>query len=486
MSDHAVVIVGAGPTGLMLAGELALAGVEVLVVERRPNRDLVGQRAGGLHARSIEVLDQRGIVDRFLSEGQAAQVAGFAWIPLDISDFPTRHPYGLALWQNSIERLLADWADELGVPVRRGMEVTSLHQNEGGVDVTMSDGASLRAAWLVGCDGGRSLVRKAAEIDFRGWDPTVSNLIGEVRLAEEAPWGLRQTEHGVQSLSRVEGGDTVRVLVTEPRVDLTGEATLAQLSEALTVAYGSDFGLHSPVWLSRFTDAARQAETYRRGRVMLAGDAAHIHYPTGGQGLNLGLQDAVNLGWKLAQVVKGTSPEALLDSYHAERHPVAARVLQDTLAQSALLQRADVRTQAARSVVAELLGLDEARRQIAGRMSGLALRYDLGPGHPLLGRRMPDLDLEAGGRPARVFELLHHARPLLVSFAEPLDAGAWRDRVEVVEARYAGAWTLPVIGTVAAPSAVLIRPDGYVCWVGEGDDHGLAEALETWFGSPRG
>src|SRR5262245_48226527 len=232
MSEHAVVIAGGGPTGLMLAGELALAGVDVAIVERRPNQDLSGLRAGGLHSRTIEVLDQRGIADRFLSQGQVAQVAGFAWIRLDISDFPTRHNYGLALWQNHIERILADWVDELAVPIYRGREVTGFAQDDTGVDVELSDGPLVRAEYLVGCDGGRSLIRKAAGIEFRGWDASISNLIAEVEMAEEAPWGLRRDAHGLHSLSRLEDGKTVGVLVTEPSIGRTDDPTLRDLSEA--------------------------------------------------------------------------------------------------------------------------------------------------------------------------------------------------------------------------------------------------------------
>src|SRR5881397_1670042 len=285
---HAVVIVGGGPTGLMLAGELALAGVDVAIVERRASQHLPGSRAGGLQARTIEVLDQRGIADRFLAEGQTVQVAAFAGTPLDISDFPTRHNYGLGLWQNHIERILAGWVGELAVPIYRGREVTGMAQDDTGVDVELSDGPSLRAEYLVGCDGGRSLIRKAAGIELPGWDPTTSNLIAEVELAEEPQWSLRRDALGIHSLSRMEDGGAVRVLVTEQRLGRTGEPTLCDLSEALIAVYGADFGIHSPTWISRFTDMARQAASYRRGRVLLAGDAAHVHYPVGGQGLNIG------------------------------------------------------------------------------------------------------------------------------------------------------------------------------------------------------
>ena len=484
MAEHAVVVAGGGPTGLMLAGELALAGVDVALVERRASQDLIGSRAGGLHARTIEVLDQRGIADRFLSQGQVAQVAGFAWIPLDISDFPTRHNYGLALGQNHIERILACWVGELGVPIYRGREVTGFARDDTGVDVHLSDGQSLRAEYLVGCDGGRSLIRKAAGIEFPGWDPSTSNLIAEVEMAEEPEWGLRRDALGIHSLSRMEDGGAVRVLVTEQRLGRTGEPTLRDLGEALVAVYGTDFGIHSPTWISRFTDMARQAASYRRGRVLLAGDSAHVHYPTGGQGLNIGVQDAVNLGWKLAQVVKKTSPESLLDTYHAERHPVAARVLRDTMAQVALL-RTDDRTNALREIASELLGMDEPRKRIAAMMSGLDVHYDLGEGHPLLGRRVPDLDLVTADGPRRVFSLLHGARPVLLNLREPagLDTAPWAHRVRAVDASFAGPWELPVLGHVAAPAAVLIRPDGYVAWVGDGTDTGLRDALTTWFGS---
>lgn len=485
MTEHAVVIAGGGPTGLMLAGELALAGVDVAIVERRASQELIGSRAGGLHARTIEVLDQRGIADRFLSQGQVAQVAGFAWIRLDISDFPTRHPYGLGLWQNRFEEILAGWVGELRVPIYRGCGVTGFAQDDTGVTVELSDSQPLRAQYLVGCDGGRSLIRKAAGIEFAGWDPTTSNLIAEVELAEEPEWGLRRDDKGIRSFSRVEDEKTVRVLVAEQHVGQTGEPTLHDLSQALIAGWGTDYGVHSPTWISRFTDMTRQAASYRQGRVLLAGDAAHVHFPVGGQGLNIGVQDAVNLGWKLAQVVKGLTPERLLDTYHAERHPVAARALQNTMAQTALL-RSDARIDALRGTVAELLSMDEPRKRIAGMMSGLDIHYDLGEGHPLLGRRMPDLDLMTANGPLRVFTLLHDARPVFLNLGEPggFAPTPWADRVQVIDAEYAGVWELPVLGAVASPTAVVIRPDGYVAWVGDRTHLGLPDALATWFGPP--
>jgi 2-polyprenyl-6-methoxyphenol hydroxylase-like FAD-dependent oxidoreductase len=485
VNEHAVVIAGGGPTGMMLAAELALAGVDVVIVERRADHDLLGSRAGGLHSRTIEVLDQRGIADRFLSQGQVAQVARYATVPLDISDFPTRHNYGLGLWQDRIERIMADWVAELKVPIHYDTEVTGFTRDDTGVDVGLSDGTSLRAAYLVGCDGGRSLIRKAAGIEFAGWDPSNSRLVAEVELAEEPEWGMRQDSRGVHSLDRLADSGSVRVVVTEQDTGHTGEATLGDLSEALVAVYGTDYGVHSPRWISRFTDVTRQAAAYRDGRVLLAGDAAHVHSPAGGQGLNTGVQDAVNLGWKLAQVVRGTSPDSLLSTYHAERHPVAARVLRHTMAQTALLGPGD-RVEALRDTMTELLGMDEPRRRYAGMMSGLDIHYDLGEGHPLLGRRMPDLDLVTADGPLRVFSLLHEARPVLLNLGEPgaFDITPWADRVQLVDATYVGTWELPVLGTVPAPEAVLIRPDGYVAWTGPRADPRLPEVLATWFGAP--
>jgi 2-polyprenyl-6-methoxyphenol hydroxylase-like FAD-dependent oxidoreductase len=442
------------------------------------------------------VLDQRGIADRFLAQGQVAQVAGFAHIRLDISDCPTRHNYGLALRQRHIERLLADWVGELSVPIYRGREVVGFAQDDSGVTVALCGDQPLRAEYLVGCDGGRSLIRKAAGIDFVGWDATTSSLLAEVETAEKPQLGIRRDALGVHAFSRmayeIRNGEVIYedegpllVMVSERHVGRTEQPTLTDLSEALIAVYGTDYGIHSPTWISRFTDTTRQAASYRTGRVLLAGDSAHVHSPVGGQGLNIGVQDAVNLGWKLAQVVKRTSPESLLDTYHAERHPVAARVLRTTMAQVALL-RTDDRTDALREIASELLGMEGPRRRLAAEMSGLDVHYDLGEGHPLLGRRMPDLDLETASGSRRAFTLLHQARPVLLNFGKGkrINITPWADRVQSVDARYEGRWELPVIGEVAAPAAVLIRPDGYVAWVEGGMQRGLAEALATWFGPP--
>jgi 3-(3-hydroxy-phenyl)propionate hydroxylase len=464
-----------------------LTGVDVAIVERRASQELAGSRSGGLQSRTIEILDQRGIADRFLSQGQVAQVASFSHIPLDISDFPTRHNYGLALWQNRFEKILAGWVGELAVPIYRGGEVTGFAQDDTGVHVQLSDGQSVRAEYLVGCDGGRSLIRRAAGIDFPGWDPTTSSLIAEVEMREEPELGIRRDDNGTQALGRLEEGQRVRVVVSERYVGESGEPTLRDLSQALVAVWGTDYGVHSPTWISRFTDMTRQAASYREERVLLAGDAAHVHYPVGGQGLQTGVQDAVNLGWKLAQVVHGTSPESLLDTYHAERHPVGARVLSNTMAQTALT-RSNARIDALRDTMSELLGMDEPRKRFAAMLSGLDIHYDLGEGHPLLGRRMPDLDLVTANGPLRVFTLLHDARPVLLNLGEPggIDITPWADRVQMIDAKCVGPWELPMLGAVTAPTAVLIRPDGYVGWVGDLTHPGLPDALTTWFGRPTG
>ena len=495
MSEHAVLIAGGGPVGMMLAAELALAKVDVAVLERRPDAVLVGSRAGGFHSRTIEVLDQRGVAERFLAEGQVAQASMIGTTVLDMSDFPTRHPYSLGIWQNQIERIMAGWVAELQVRIYYGSEVTGFAQDDAGVDVELADGGAVRGRYLVGCDGGRSVVRKAAGIEFPGWDASKSNVIAEAEMSEEPELGIRRDALGIHAIGRLEyeirDGEVVyaeegpvRVMVTERQPTPRGEPTPRELKEALIAVYGTDFGIHDVTSISRFTDMTRQAAAYRVGRVLLAGDAAHVHYPAGGQGLSLGVQDAVNLGWKLAQVTKGISPESLLDSYHEERHPVAARALRHTMAQTAL-QRQDERSKALAEVVSELAVMDEPRKRLAGIVSGLDIRYELGEGHPLLGRRMPDLEIVSADGPLRVFELLHEARAVLLNLGESgaFDIGAWAERVQLVDARYEGQWELPVLGSVSPPSAVLIRPDGYVAWVGEGSDAGVRGALHRWFGA---
>src|SRR3954471_4216118 len=359
MTEHAVVVAGGGPTGMTLAAELTLAGADVVIVEPRANNDLESSRAGGLHARTIEELDQRGIAERFLTAGQKHPSVGYGGIRLDISDFPTRYRL-LALWQRDFERILGGRLDELGVPFVREREVTGFTQDAEGVDVELSDGRTMRARYLVGCDGGRSVVRKRAGIDFAGLDPSQSWMIAEVDM-DDPETGVRREGGGIGPVDRVHGGSPYGVVLVEAYVAGAADPALDDLRAALVHAYGTDFGARDPRWISRFTDMSRQAAEYRRGRVLLAGDAAHVHPPQGGQGLNVGVQDAMNLGWKLAQVVKGTSPDRLLDTYHAERHPVGARVQQNTRAQIALMTPDD-RHDALREAMTELLALDEPRR----------------------------------------------------------------------------------------------------------------------------
>ena len=497
MTEHSVVIAGGGPTGLMLAAELALAGVDAVVLERRPSQELAGSRAGGLHARTIEILDQRGVAGRFLAAGETVQATGFALNILDISDFPTRHPYALGLFQNKIEQILAEWVLELGVPIRYGGEVTGFRQDKGGVEVELAEGDSIDASYLVGCDGGRSAIRRAAGIDFPGWDATTSAVIAEVEMEEEPQVGSVNDELGVRGMNVLEDGKTVRVIVTEQQLGPAGDVSIEELRAALVIGYGTDFGVHDPIWISRFTDSTRQAASYREGRVLLAGDSAHIHYPTGGQGIQNGIQDAVNLGWKLAQVIDGTSPTSLLDTYEEERRPATARTLRQTMAQTALMRPdGSGRLEALREAMAETLRMDEPRKHFAGLLSQLDIRYELvadgadrdedGAAHPLLGRRVPDLDLTTPNGPRRVYPLLHRARPVLINLGEPrsLDIGHWADRVGLLDASYDGSWELPAVGEVDPPSAVLIRPDGHVAWVGSATETGLPEALATWFGPP--
>jgi 3-(3-hydroxy-phenyl)propionate hydroxylase len=448
-----VVIVGGGPTGMMLAAELAFAGVEAVVLERRASAAIESHRgrAGGLHARTLEVLDQRGVAERFLDEGEAMQIISFAGVKLDLGDVPTRHPYGVALAQEHTERMLGEWATELGVTVEYGRELTGLTHDDDGVDIQLADGDTLRAGYVVGCDGGRSLVRKLAGIDFPGWGPSVASIVAEVEMQGEPEFGFRSDASGVNAMRPLEEG-RVGLVVRDDNLEREGDLTLEDLRTAIAAVWGSDFGLVSADTISRFTDATRQAASYRTGRVLLAGDAAHIHYPAGGQGLNLGVQDAVNIGWKLAQVITGTAPAELLDTYHAERHPAAARVLRYTMALTAL-QRGDDRTTALSEVVADVLDVAEARDRIAGLASGLDIHYDLGDGHPLLGRRMPDLDLVTAAGPLRVYRLLHTARAVLLNLGGPgaFDIAPWADRVQVVDATYGGAWELPVLGRVPKP-----------------------------------
>ncbi|MEU0468732.1 FAD-dependent monooxygenase [Amycolatopsis sp. NPDC006131] len=476
-----VVIAGGGPTGLMLACELRLAGVDVTVLDRLPGRS--GEsRAGGLHARTLEVLDQRGVADRFLAAGRPMQVGHFSGLWLDFSRLPTRYPFLLNLLQADVERLLEQWAAELGVRVRWSSEVTGFRQDATGVEVALADGVTIEAAYLVGCDGGRSAVRKLAGIGFPGTPATLTALLGDVELTDPPgePVFMRRTEHGDFSVLGLQPG-WYRVMTTRyDRVAGRDEpVTFEQLRESLIEIAGTDFGMHSPRWISRYGDAARQAEQYRRGRVLLAGDAAHIHFPAGGQGLNTGVQDAVNLGWKLAAVVRGHAPEALLDTYHAERHPVGERLLHNTRAQTAL-SRPGAHVDALREVFAGQIAIEEVNSALAGMITALDVRYPLGDGDPLLGLRMPDLDLVTEHGATRLFTLLHAGRAVLLDLAgDPEPAAAardWDDRLDVVVAK----------GPSGFPPAVLIRPDGHVAWTAAPGVDGLRAACAKWLGPVTG
>ncbi|GAA4780562.1 rifampin monooxygenase [Actinomycetospora chlora] len=467
-----VVVVGAGPTGTVLAAELRLHGVRVLVLERDAE-PAPYVRSLGMHVRSIEILDQRGLLDRFLARGTEHPVGGFfAGIPKSAPELDTAHGYVLGIPQPVTERLLTERAAELGAEIRRGVAVTGLDQDDDGVTVALDDGTSVRAAWLVGCDGGRSTVRKLIGVGFPGEPARHETLLGEMEVAaprEEVAARVaevRQTERrfGVGPM-----GDTWRVVV--PAAEVTDRAvppTLDEFRERLWAVAGTDFGVHSPRWMSRFGDATRQAERYRVGRVLLAGDAAHVHPPAGGQGLNLGVQDAVNLGWKLAAVVDGWAPDGLLDSYEAERHPVAAEVLDNTRAQMVLMS-SEPGAMAVRRLVAELMEFEDVNRHLTEKIVGLGVRYDLGGDHPLVGRRQRDVAVGAG----RLYALLHDGRGLLLDRTGELSVAGWSDRVDHVVDATAG---------IDVP-ALLLRPDGYVAWVGD-DQASLDAAVRRWFGVP--
>jgi rifampicin monooxygenase len=470
-----VIVAGGGPTGMWLASELRLQGVQVLVLEKEaePTRIV---RALGLHVRSIEVLDQRGLLERFLALGQRYPLGGFfAGINKPAPErLDTAHPYVLGIPQPVTERLLTEHASELGVELRRGWEVVGLAQDEVGVTVELADGTQLRARWLVGCDGGRSTVRKLLGVGFPGESARVEWLRGEVEVAappEEVAAvvaEVRKTHHGFGVGPLGDGVYGVVVPAAGVAEDRAVPPTLEEVKRQLRVFAGTDFGVHSPRWLSRFGDATRLAERYRTGRVLLAGDAAHIHPPLGGQGLNLGIQDAFNLGWKLAAEVNGWAPAGLLDSYHSERHPVAAEVLDNTRAQTELLSL-EPGPQAVRRLLAELMDFEEVNRYLIEKLTAIGVRYDLGQGHALLGRRLRDVGLKQG----RLYGRLHGGRGLLLDQTGRLSVAGWADRVDHL---------VEVSEELEVP-AVLLRPDGHVAWVGE-DPQELRSQLPRWFGAP--
>ncbi|NIH84040.1 rifampin monooxygenase [Amycolatopsis granulosa] len=470
-----VIVAGAGPTGLMLAAELRLHGVRVVVLDKDAEPTTV-VRSLGLHVRSIEVIDQRGLLDRFLAHGQRypldrLRFAGIGKPGAGLVD--SAHPWILGIPQTVTDRLLAEHAGALGAGIRRGAELTGLSQDDHGVTAELADGTRLRSRYLVGCDGGRSTVRTLLGIGFPGEPAAREWLLGEMEVttppAELAAVvaRVRETHHG---FGLAPAGDGVhRVLVPAAKVtgDRTVPPTLDEVARQLRAFAGTDFGVHSPRWLSRFGDATRLAESYRTGRVLLAGDAAHVHPPLSGQGLNLGIQDAVNLGWKLAAEVGGWAPAGLLDSYHTERHPVAADVLNHTRAQSELQTPASG-PRAVRRLLSELMDNEQVTRYLLDKITAIGVRYDFGGGHDMVGRRMRDVGLRRG----RLYAHMHTGRGVLLDQTGRLSVAGWADRVDHV---------VDVSDELDVP-AVLLRPDGHVAWAGD-EQQDLLGHLPTWFGA---
>jgi rifampicin monooxygenase len=470
-----VIVTGGGPTGAMLAGELRLHGARVVVLEKDAEPTKI-ERSLGLHVRSVEVMDQRGLLERFLALGHQYPLGGFfAGIIKPSPDrLDTAHPYTLGIPQTTTDRLLTEHATEVGAEIRRGCELVGLSQDDHGVTAELADGTRLRSRYLAGCDGGRSTVRKLLGVGFPGEPARKEWLLGEVELTASPETvaavvaEARETHKGF-GVGPI-GDGVYRAVAPAAGVaeDRAVPPTLDELKQQIREVAGTDFGVHSPRWLSRFGDATRLAERYRVGRVLLAGDAAHIHPPLGGQGLNLGIQDAFNLGWKLAAEVDGWAPAGLLDSYQTERHPVAADVLDTTRAQVELTSL-EPGPQAARRLMSELMDFEEVTRYLIEKITAIGVRYDFGEGHELLGRRLRDVGLKQG----RLYERMHDGRGLLLDQTGRLSAAGWADRVDHV---------VDVSEELDVPAA-LLRPDGHVAWVGE-EQTDLLSQLPKWFGAP--
>ncbi|CAM3541849.1 FAD-dependent monooxygenase [Kibdelosporangium persicum] len=486
--DAPVIVVGAGPSGLMLAAELRLGGAGVIVLERLAER--TGESRGlGLFIRTMEVFDQRGLLPRF-GNPETSSLGHFGGIPLDFSVLGNPHLANRTVPQSQTETVLEEWAAELGADIRRGHDVKSVRQDADGVDVEVAgpDGTvrTLRCQYLVGCDGGRSRVRKQCGFDFPGVEGTMEMFQVDLKGIEMRPREIGEKVPGGMVMGGPLGDGVFRITICErdnPPKKRTEPVTFAEAAGAWKRLTGEDISAATPVWIGAFTDATRLVSEYRRGRVLLAGDAAHIHLPAGGQGMNTSIQDAVNLGWKLAAVVRGTSPESLLDTYHSERHPVGERLTMNTRAQALLFLRGEEMLPL-RKVMAELVEYPEVHRHLARMVSGLAVRYDVGEGgHPLLGERMPHVELITADGKTSTTELMRPARGVLIDCAD--DAGlrqvaeAWSDRVNVITASpHDGA---DPAGPLHGTAAVLLRPDSHVAWTPESRDD-LATALERWFG----